>query len=89
MPGRLRVQPWLDTQATRTGKLEVRVDADARQILVTTPTGSFRVTYVPNSIQLSVKAQWSDCTLSPSELGRLQVDAWRLATDTAHELGWF
>jgi hypothetical protein len=88
MAARLNAQPRLGIRLIPINKLDLRVNVDARQILVATPTGSFRVTYAPNSIQLAVKSEWSNRTLSPAELGRLRLRAWRLANDAAHELGW-
>jgi len=67
----------------------MRVDANARLILIATPTGSFRATYAPHSVQLALQSEWFDRTVGPTELGRLRVDAWRLANDTAHVLRWF
>jgi hypothetical protein len=81
-------RPRLGIRLIPIDKLDLRVDANARQILVTTPTGNFRVTYAPNSIQLAVQSEWSDRTVSPAELGRLRQHAWWLANDAAHELGW-
>jgi len=89
MPGRLSARPWLGIHSSQISKLEMRVNANARLILIATPTGSFRATYAPNSVQLAVQSEWFGSTVGPTELGRLRVDAWRLANDTAHELGWF
>lgn len=92
MPNRTNAQPSLGIRLIIAQTLDLVVEVDDPCILVRTPEGRFRVTYrkSPGSRQLVLDSEWgSDGAQSASALAKFRIRAWRLANDTASELGWF
>jgi hypothetical protein len=92
MPNRTNAQPSLGIRLVVTQTLDLAVEVAGPCILVRTPEGNFRVTYrkSPDGRQLALDSEWgSDGKQSASTLAKFRIRAWRLANDTASELGWF
>jgi hypothetical protein len=68
------------------------VEAGDTRIVIRAARGSFRATYkkLPDFPQLVLQSDWcGNRKESATLLARLRTRAWRLANDTANELGWF
>jgi hypothetical protein len=92
MPNRTNAQPPLGIRLIVTQTLDLVAEVDRPCILVRTPEGDFRVTYrrSPDGRQLVLDSEWGcDGKQSSNTLVKFRIRAWRLANDTATELGWF
>lgn len=82
----------LGTRLVIAGELDLIVEVSGLDILVATPRGSFGVTYKksPEAPELVLKSEWvRNVKESAYRLAGYRARAWRLANDTAIELGWF
>jgi len=92
MSARTNAQPWLGIRLLLTNDLDLIAEVSGPYILIRAPKGSFKATYKnsPDSRQLVLESEWfSNGREKPIRLAHFRARAWRLANDTATELGWF
>jgi hypothetical protein len=83
-------RPWPGTRLLLANDVDLLVEPEAPFISVSSPGGGFRVTYKKpsESSQLVLQSEWWSKS-SLRNLVRLRARAWRLANETAAQLGWF